>query len=414
MRLTSLMLSATLALGFASNTFAQSKEIIGAANPGAPLSTAVKADGLIYVSGAIGKGGAVTGDVKQQTKDTLEALDATLKSAGTSIFNSGSVTVYLVDAADVAGMNEAYAQFFAASKLPPPARTTVILTTPLALPTGKVEISTIGIPAGAPRKAIQPEGWAKNTAPYSYAIQTGNTLFLSGIVSRDYKAGTVIKGDMAAQTKVVMDSAGEILKAAGMGFGDLVQSRVWYNAPNNRELNPVYGSYFEGVAPPTRAAVRAGLPGADYLVEATFVAVKDPTRKVVSPPPAEPAAPAAATPPPAAGAAAAPRVSILSPSIQVGKRLYISGMLGSTPENKGDAKAQTAATLDRIEAVLKAAGYQWSDVVDSLVYLTDMGKFQDMNAAYRERFPQAPPARATIGVGLGGDALVEIMFVAVK
>jgi enamine deaminase RidA (YjgF/YER057c/UK114 family) len=348
--------------------------------------------------------------VKQQTKDTLEALDATLKSAGTSLFSAASVTVYLVDAADVAGMNEAYAQYFSTSKLPPPARTTVILTTPLALPEGKVEISTIGIPSGGARKAIQPEGWAKNTAPYSYAIQTGNTLFLSGIVSRDYKAGTVVKGDMAAQTKVVMDSAGEILKAAGMGFGDLVQSRVWYNAPNNRELNPVYAGYFAGVDPPTRAAVRAGLPGPDYLVEATFVAVKDPTRKVVSPP----AAPAPAAPPPAAAAPAAPRINFLSPAIQVGKRLYISGMLGSTPENKGDAKAQTAATLDRIEAVLKAGGYQWSDVVDSLVYVTDMGKFQDMNAAYRERFPQAPPARATIGVGLGGDALVEIMFVAVK
>ena len=52
--------------------------------------------------------------------------------------------------------------------------------------------------------------------------------------------------------------------------------------------------------------------------------------------------------------------------------------------------------------------------MDSLVYLTDMSKFQDMNAAYRERFPKDPPARATIGVGLGGDALVEIMFTAVK
>jgi 2-iminobutanoate/2-iminopropanoate deaminase len=98
----------------------------------------------------------------------------------------------------------------------------------------------------------------------------------------------------------------------------------------------------------------------------------------------------------------------------VGNTLYIAGMLGSTPENKGDAKAQTAATLERIDAALKAAGYEWSQVVDGLVYLTDMSKFQDMNAAYRERFPKDPPARATIGVGLGGDALVEIMFTAVK
>jgi enamine deaminase RidA (YjgF/YER057c/UK114 family) len=43
-----------------------------------------------------------------------------------------------------------------------------------------------------------------------------------------------------------------------------------------------------------------------------------------------------------------------------------------------------------------------------------MTKFQDMNAAYREVFTKDFPARATIGTGLGGDALVEIMFTAVK
>jgi len=46
--------------------------------------------------------------------------------------------------------------------------------------------------------------------------------------------------------------------------------------------------------------------------------------------------------------------------------------------------------------------------------MADMTKFQDMNATYRTIFTKDFPARATIGVGLGGDALVEIMFTAVK
>lgn len=397
MRLPSLLLCAALAAAFTSSAPAQSRQIIGGTNANYPFSTAVKAGGFIYVSGSIGRNGAVTGDVKQQTRDTLDGIDATLKAGGSSLANAASITVYLTSAADVAAMNEVYATYFKAA---PPARTTVIVTQPLALPTGLVEISAVGIPLGSERTVIHPEGWAKVPAPYSYGIRSGNTLFMSGLVSRNGKDNSTVPGDMAAQTKVVMDNAGEILKAAGMGFGDVVQSRVWHDAPNNRELNPVYGSYFNGMAPPVRAAVRAGMPGKDYLLEVTMVAVNDASRKAIVPP----------NPDGSPGRTG----GVLSPTIQVGNTLYLAGMLASTPENKGDVKAQTAATLDRIDTALKAAGYDWSHVVEGLVYLTDMSKFQDMNAAYRERFPKDPPARATIGVGLGGDALVEIMFTAVK
>lgn len=397
MRPTSIVLAATLALAFNSPLSAQSRQIIGGANASLPFSQAVKAGGFIYTAGAIGRNGTVSGDIRQQTRDTLDGIDAVLRAGGSSLTNAASVTVYLTSAADVAAMNEVYTTYF---KSAPPARTTVIVTQPLALPAGLVEISAIGIPDGAERTVVHPEGWAAVPAPYSYAIKSGNTLFLSGLVSRNGQDNTAVSGDMAAQTKVVMDNAAQILKAAGMGFGDVVQSRVWYDAPNNRELNPVYASYFEGMAPPVRAAVRAGLPGQGYLLEVTLVAVKDPSRKAIVP------ANADGSPGRTAG--------FLSPAIQVGSTLYISGMLASTPENKGDVKAQTAATLDRIGTVLQAAGYDWSHIVDGLVYLTDMSKFQDMNAAYRERFARDPPARATIGTGLGGDALVEIMFTAVK
>ena len=397
MRLSTVLLSAALMLGSASVVLAQSRQVIGGTNASMPFSTAVKAGGFIYVSGSIGKGGAVSGDIRQQTRDTLDGIDATLKQAGSSLANAASLTVYLTSLADVPAMNEVYATYF---KSAPPARTTVIVMQPLALPTGLVEISAVGIPSGAERAVVHPEGWAKVPAPYSYGIRSGNTLFMSGLVSRNGKDNSTVPGDMAAQTKTVMDNAAEILKAAGMGFGDVVQSHVWYDAANNRELNPVYGSYFEGVAPPVRAAVRAGMPGKDFLLEVQMVAVKDPSRKVIVPP----------NPDGSPGRAG----GVLSPAIQVGNTLYLSGMLGSTPENKGDAKAQTTATLERIDAALKAAGYDWSQIVDGLVYMTDMSKFQDMNAAYRERFPKDPPARATIGVGLGGDAMVEIMFTAVK
>src|SRR5262249_24314151 len=132
----------------------------------------------------------------------------------------------------------------------------------------------------------------------------------------------------------------------------------------------------------------------------TLTAVKDPSRRAVIPPNAD-------------GTPGRPG-PVLSPAIHVGNRLYVAGMLGSTPTNKGDAKSQTAEALVRIERALRAAGFDWSNVGDGLVYFPDMSKFQDMNAAYREVFKKDFPARTTIGAGLGGDALVEIMFTAVK
>jgi 2-iminobutanoate/2-iminopropanoate deaminase len=399
MRLSSFAAS-MLVVGFAAAAFAQSssRQIIGGSNATLPFSPAVKAGGFIYVSGTVGSSQGVTGDIKKQTKDTLDNIAATLKSAGSSLANAANVTVYLKGAADFAAMNEVYATYFPKD---PPARTTVVLTQPLANPDGLVEISMVAIPDGGERTVIHPADWIKSPAPYSYGIKSGNTLFLAGLVSRHGKDNSTVKGDLAAQTKVVMDNGAAILKEAGMSFGDVVSSRVWVTEASNQPMNDVYRTYFDGLTPPARAAVRADLTSPDYLVEVTMIAVKDPSRKAVIPPNAD------GTPGRAAG-------GNLSPAIQVGNRLYIAGMLGSTPANKGDAKAQTAEALRRIERALKAAGFDWSNVVDGLVYMPDMSKFQDMNAAYREIFQKDFPARATIGVGLGGDALVEIMLTAVK
>jgi len=114
--------------------------------------------------------------------------------------------------------------------------------------------------------------------------------------------------------------------------------------------------------------------------------------------------------------APAPPSSVpLSPAIRTGNRLYVSGMLGNTADNKGDAKAQTVETLARIGRTLQAAGFDWTDVVDGVVYLTDMAHYNDMNTAYRGAIAKDFPARATVGVGLvNADGLVEIMLTAVK
>jgi len=375
------------------STSAQSsREIVANPDPSRPFSAAVKADGLIYVSGVLATGG---GDIKAQTRQVLDRISTTLKSAGSSLANAASVTVYLRNQGDFAAMNDAYRSYWTRD---PPARTTVVV--PL-LNDGLVEISAVAVPDGGERVVVNPGGWLVAPNPYSYAIKSGNTLFLAGLISRNGKDNSAIQGDTTAQTKTVMDNGAAVLAAAGMSYGDVVSSRVYITDPAAfQEMNTAYRAYFPA-DPPARATVKALLTSPDYNVEITMVAVQSANRTAVTTPAAD-------------GTPGAKNAN-LSSAIRVGNRLYVSGMLGNTAANNGNTKAQTREALIRIGRTLEAAGFNWNTVVDGSVYLPDLTQFADMNAAYREPFRAAFPARATVGTGLmGADAAVEMMFTAVK
>jgi len=377
------------------------KQIINTGgNPNLPFSPAVKAGGFVYVAGAICDGSAALakGDIRAQTRQTLDGIQKTLKAAGSSLANAATVTVYLRNASDFAAMNEVYATYFPKD---PPARTTVVATQPLANADGLVEISMVAIPDGAERTVIQPVGWAKVPAPYSYGIKSGDTLFLAGLVSRNGADNSNVTGDITAQTSTVLDNGKAILKQAGMTLDDVVAARVYLtNDANFQPMNAAYRPYF-GDIPPARLTVRGGLTGPDYLVEIGMVAVKGPARVAVTTPNAD-------------GSAGRPSAN-LSSAIRVWNRLYLSGITGNTQGNRGDVKAQTTELLARVGRTLTAAGFSWSDVVDSTVFMNDMAQFNDMNTAYRGTFSKDFPARATVGLPpMGGDTLVEMMFVAVK
>jgi reactive intermediate/imine deaminase len=381
-------------------TSAQSPRQVFNSGPalGLPFSSAVKAGGLIYLSGAIAtdEKGATSGDIKAQTTRTLDGLAATLKLAGSSMPNVASVMVYLRNASDFAAMNDVYKTYWPKD---PPTRTTVVA--PLARPEALVEIGMVAIPSGGERRVVHPTDWIASPNPYSYGIQTGSTLFLSGLISRNGRDNTVVKGDIAAQTKTVLDNGAAILGAAGMSYADVVSARVFLpDATVFQAMNATYRPYFPG-APPARATVKAALTSPDYLVEITMVAVKDASRTAITTPNAD-------------GTVGTANPN-LSSAIRVGNRLFVSGTLGNTAANTGDVKAQTADALARIGRTLKAGGFDWSSVADAMVYIPDIGKFPEMNDAYRTVFAKDFPARTTIQAGLmGADANVEIMLTAVK
>jgi 2-iminobutanoate/2-iminopropanoate deaminase len=95
--------------------------------------------------------------------------------------------------------------------------------------------------------------------------------------------------------------------------------------------------------------------------------------------------------------------------------LYVSGILGNTADNKGNTEAQTIELMNRVARTMKTAGFDWGNVADGIVYITDVKNFDAMNRGYRTIFTKDFPARATVRTGLvAADGLVEIMFVAAK
>src|SRR5512142_1739368 len=117
------------------------KEAI-AGRPGAPFSTAIKANGFLFVSGNVSVGPdakPVTGDIKVQTRQVMQNLQGILESQSASWADVVKANVYLTDVKDFAGMNEVYKSFFPSD---PPARTTVGVKE-LARPEFIVEIDLI-------------------------------------------------------------------------------------------------------------------------------------------------------------------------------------------------------------------------------------------------------------------------------
>lgn len=355
--------------------------------PSVPYSRGVKAGELIYLSGGLAQDdtGAVVGrgDVAVQTRRTIERLQPVLAAAGSSLDHVVAVTVYLTSASDFAAMNEAYRPFWPADA---PTRTTVI--TGLVLPDALIEISMVAVPVGVERAVVHPQGWLSSPNPYSYAIRTGDSVFLSGLVPRRGRDNTAVRGDIRVQTRALLENAAELLAAAGLTFADVVSARVYLvDAADFHGMNEVYRQFF-GTAPPARATVQAGLAGPDFRVEMTFTASSAPRDALGTPPPGVP----------------------LSPAIRAGQRLYLSGVIGNSPGTGSDAGAQTRDALTRIRHTLAQAGASPAHVVDATVYLTDAGMFAPMNEQYRALFADAFPARTTVVTPLVvEDGRVEIV-----
>ncbi|MBT4504653.1 MAG: hypothetical protein HOC74_43415 [Gemmatimonadetes bacterium] len=108
-----------------------------------------------------------------------------------------------------------------------------------------------------------------------------------------------------------------------------------------------------------------------------------------------------------------------SQAIQAGDFIFVAGEKGLNPKTgkivEGGIIAETRQTLENVKAILEAAGGSMDDAVRSVVYMTDMGQFAEMNAVYAEYFTVDPPPRSCVQVvALPAGAHVEIEITAVR
>ena len=97
--------------------------------------------------------------------------------------------------------------------------------------------------------------------------------------------------------------------------------------------------------------------------------------------------------------------------------LFVSGQIPLDPETGklvGDSiEAQTRRVMDNLDAILRAAGTDFSRLVKTTIYLTDLAHFPQVNQTYGSYLPEPFPARATVQVAaLPLGAAVEIDAVA--
>ncbi len=124
------------------------------------------------------------------------------------------------------------------------------------------------------KKVINTEKAPKAIGPYSQAILSGNTLYISGQVPINPETSKLVEGGITEQTEQVMKNIAAILEEAGFSFADVVKSTCLLSDMKNfAAMNDVYGSYYSE-NPPARAAFAVKELPLSVMVEIETIAVK--------------------------------------------------------------------------------------------------------------------------------------------
>lgn len=232
----------------------------------------------------------------------------------------------------------------------------------------------------------------------SPAVDAGDYVYISGQGPR--RGDGSLPANFSEQCRQALDNVRSVIEAAGLNVENVVYTQVYLeDISHYEEVNRVFAGYF-GKTPPARAVLGvARVP--DSPIQINAIAVRNLAEKrAVYPPNFKPD-------------------NSVAPGILTHDRLFVSAMSGSDPATgkvPDDPAMQVDLALDRMQAVLKAAGLDFSHMVFVNPYLTAEIPTRVMNERYARRFEFGnTPARATIQVSsLPGGARIEYTGVAVR
>lgn len=122
------------------------------------------------------------------------------------------------------------------------------------------------------KKSINTTDAPAAIGPYSQAILSNGTLYVSGQLPVDPATGEMAQNDISANTKQVMENISAILKAAGMDFSNVLKTTIFLaDMGDFAKVNELYSSYFTSDFPARETVQVARLPK-DARIEISVIA----------------------------------------------------------------------------------------------------------------------------------------------
>jgi len=123
------------------------------------------------------------------------------------------------------------------------------------------------------KEIIETKNAPSPIGPYSQAIRANGLLFVSGQIPLDPATGKTVEGDIAAQTRQVMNNLAAILSAAGSGLNQVVKTTVFLaNLDDFPSFNQVYGEFLGNIKP-ARATVQVSRLPKEVLIQVEAIAL---------------------------------------------------------------------------------------------------------------------------------------------